>query len=773
MNLLIAEKPDQASKYCALLEKAESEKFERKDGYYQGKNWTVSYCIGHLLNFSKELGKQIPQDANLLPFFPQVFTLAPTEGKEKQLGILSRLVKSAEFIVNGTDPEREGELIFGRVLEYNGISIKNGNIKRLWLNNYNIDNMLKAWGKLIDYSQLYNSYNAAFTRAELDWLIGLNCSMGYRLATRVQNLSLGRVQTPTLALIVERDLLVESAVDIPFYVYAVQINQVTFLLQNREDHKFNSKEDILKLGLSDGKEISFVVSSIDTKSNSKAPELPYYLGSLQKEASKKLGFSLDQTLEIAQKLYEAQLISYPRSDSNYLPLAMKDECYNQAQSYADHYQVKEKLRPQSDSFKQFNDSKVTSHHALIPIFSLAEGKGLEQFNLSTDELALLDLIVRKFLSGFMSNYRYDSLLYTATNETGAKYVAKGKKIIDKGWMAMYQTDEASSHEFSQAESLKGVGNIERKLEGKPKYFTPDTILTAMEHCGKDVKDEEIAELMRSNGFMLGRPATQGEIVKKLLSREYIEMKKNNIISTQKGRQLIKIVNEALKSAELTGQMESMLMDVEKGKKESIEVIEFARTIIQECKQDFLSDFSEQFDNAQLTCPNCEKGLVIKGKKAYGCSNWKSGCDFRVFKTIAGKSISMTLVGELVASKKTKVLKGFKSAEGKAFSAALILKDNKTVEMEFDKGKETKLSCPDCKQALKDKGSFYGCSGYAKGCKFSLPKKLSGKTLSEKILNELIDQGKTGVIKGFKSKKGTDFDASLTLLEGKITFAFSK
>jgi len=775
-NLLLAEKPDQARKYIPLLEGEENQSFEKHDGYFESNNWIITYCIGHLLQFDSPVNLGLTRDVNLIPFVPDKFTLIPDPKKSKQVKTVARLlkevVKSSGLIVNGTDAGREGELIFGRMLEYIDYPINSDNVERLWLNSFQMKDMVKAWNNRIEYSEHYPSYQASVARSYADWIVGINASMGYQIATNSRNISVGRVQTPTLNLIVERDQLVENAKDVFYYVYAVECEQRMFHVYKDEEYKFSSEKEvnafISKLG--DGR---LLINEAEKKKSSKKAPKPFYLGSLQKEANQKFGYSLDETLKIAQTLYEAQMISYPRTDCEFLPESMFEEAYELAMTFAnEEYAVSGKLKAKSEKFSQFNDAKLSDHYAITPLVV-----GNSKFDkLSEKEKKVYDLIIRQFIASFCIDYEIETVHYIGEIKE-YEFKNSSKTIIEKGFKSVLlsnkEEEDLSVLEVGKSYDYQDKG-VEEKKEKKPSYFTFATLLSAMENAGKKVDDEELASLMRKEGKGLGTPATQSSIVEVLAKREFIETRGKKIVSTDKGRKLISIIRAELKSAELTAGWESKLKQIEKGEVSYDEYMSDIVAFMDEVKSDFHKNIDVDLGGeSEITCPVCKKGKVITGKKAYGCSEWKEGCEFRVWKSVGGKSVTRAMLEALISKGETKLIKGFKNKEGKSFDAQLQFVDGKLSYKFTDN--TTKITCPICKKGvLVEREKFYGCKEWKEGCEFKIWKNISGKKLTEKVISDIVTKGKSEKLSGFKSNKTQKkFSARIVLKEdGKFTFDFN-
>lgn len=566
MKLLIAEKPSVAvSSYRPLLEQLENESFEKKDGYLQGKNWCITWCVGHLVELSFPDGYPgwDSWSFEVLPMFPKESDWKYTiqSSTKKQFEVLSSLINRAELVVNGADAGREGELIFRRVI--NLATSKPVEQKRLWINSFVMKDMVKGWREMKSGREYQSLYQSAMARAKSDWLIGMNLSRGYIINTGVKQLSVGRVQTPTLGLIVKRDNEVENWVESWYFQLAGIWKGIRFHYYDEEGKEFENDE-ILKGIIERCSQSLAELTKKEVNDRHTNPLKPFDLLKLQKEANGKLGFKAQRTLDLAQKLYEKKMITYPRTDSEYLPDSMKSECFEILEKVTGQ-EERSYLKGQSDNFAFFNSSKVTDHYAIIPT-------GQDPENLSEDELKIYELVRNRFVIAFCKPYRYRqtdmSLLCDAY-----EFRASVKQELEKGYKGLFGNDdeEKEDEQLVVNEIMAEVGEkdrfseleIERKKRTKPSYYTEGTLLTAMETAGKTISDESLREAMKGRG--LGTPVTRSGVFELLKRREYISVQGKHLISTEKGRKLISIVSEPLASAEMTGEWEFKLKQMEKGK----------------------------------------------------------------------------------------------------------------------------------------------------------------------------------------------------------------
>jgi DNA topoisomerase III len=577
MIVCVAEKPSVAKDIAAVLGAK-----QRKDGYYEGNGYQVTWTFGHLCTL-KEPRDYVEDwrywNLRYLPMVPSKFgiKLIDDQGVQKQFHVIKRLVDNCEYVVNCGDAGQEGEVIQRWVLH---LAKCKAPIKRLWISSLTEEAIKEGFEKLkdsADYNRLYAAGNA---RAVGDWLLGINATRLFtkKFAKEKQVLSIGRVQTPTLAMIVNRQLEIDHFKPEDYWE----------LRTIYRDTEFNSvlgkikKEEKAQYALSKIKEAPFEITSFEQKEGKERPPKLFDLTALQVEANKKFGFSADQTLKLIQSLYEKKLVTYPRVDTTYLP----DDVYPKVPEILGKLTYYKELTTPllgtklKKSKQVFDNKKVTDHHAIIPT-------GVHPSGITPDEQKIYDAVTKRFISVF-----YPDCTVSNTTVLGEvlrlEFKATGKQILKPGWRVVYQSDtdkakKDSSEEhimpvFTKGESGPHEPRVDKKQTSPPKPFTEATLLRAMETAGKQVDDEEMREFLKDNG--IGRPSTRANIIETLFKRRYIERKKKNIIATETGVALIQLIeNETLKSAELTGDWEKKLRLIEKGeyqpeqfKKELIEMV---------------------------------------------------------------------------------------------------------------------------------------------------------------------------------------------------------
>ena len=647
MIVCIAEKPSVARDIARILGATASH-----DGYMEGNGYQVTWTFGHLC----ELKEPNDYETNwrywtlaALPMIPKRFglKLIPDRGIEKQFDTIKRLYDNADEIVNCGDAGQEGELIQRWVMQMAHVKCP---VKRLWISSMTDEAIKEGFRQLKEERQYESLYMAGLCRAIGDWLLGMNCTRLYTLKyrrERKQVLSIGRVQTPTLALIVRRDEEIANFKPEPYWVLSTVYRDTLFAATSG---KFTSEEEGRQaFALIEGK--PFVVTSVTKKPGREAPRQLYDLTSLQVDCNRKFGFSADTTLKLIQGLYEKKLTTYPRVDTQYLSDDIYPKCPKILNGVSQYYANGQKpyLQPIKDlaaiskklpkSKRIFDTSKVTDHHAIIPT-------GQTPGMLSDMERKVYDLIARRFIAAFYPDCKFSTTTVLGKVEK-VEFKATGKEILDPGWRAVYQSaadaqddddkdkkdEERTLPTFTKGESGPHKPTLTKKMTTPPKHYTEASLLRAMETAGKLVDDEELRAVMKENG--IGRPSSRAGIIETLFKRHYIRRERKNLVATPTGIQLIHTIHEKLlTSVELTGQWEKKLRDIEHHKYDAATFINELKVQVSRIVYDVMHDntpISIGLGDQPVVgapCPKCHKGHIIKGKTAYGCSRWKEGCDYR-------------------------------------------------------------------------------------------------------------------------------------------------
>ena len=683
MIVCIAEKPSVARDIADILGAR-----TRKEGYIEGNGYQVTWTFGHLCTL-KEPHEYTPGwkswSLGSLPMIPPRFGIKLIENPtyEKQFHIIEGLMQQADEIINCGDAGQEGELIQRWVMQKAGARCP---VKRLWISSLTEEAIKEGFAKLKDQSDFQSLYEAGLSRAMGDWLLGMNATRLYTIkyGQNKQVLSIGRVQTPTLALIVNRQLEIENFKPEPYWELKTVYRETTF---SATKGKFTSKEEGLEF-LETVKQSDFVVTDVSAKKGVEyAPRL-FDLTSLQVECNKKFAYSADETLKLIQSLYEKKVTTYPRVDTTFL----SDDIYPKCPAILKGLRDYEVLTAPLDgaklpkSKKVFDSSKVTDHHAIIPT-------GVYPQNLTDMERRVFDLIARRFIAVFYPDCKVSTT--TVLGEVDKiEFKVTGKQILEPGWRVVFAKEQVEEKEgdeervlpvFVKGESGPHVPDLNEKWTQPPKPYTEATMLRAMETAGKLVDNDELRDALKENG--IGRPSTRAAIIETLFKRNYIRKEKKNLIATPTGVELIQLIHEELlKSAELTGIWEKKLREIEKRTYDARQFLEELKQMVSEIVTSVLSDNTNrritiQEAAAQIAeekpkkepkkrtrkpaapkekkqeeksaekavegsgkegvpvtgetdllvgqpCPVCGKGTIIKGKAAYGCSEWKNGCTFR-------------------------------------------------------------------------------------------------------------------------------------------------
>ena len=694
MKVCIAEKPSVAREIARVLGAT-----RQCDGFLEGNGYRVTWTVGHLCEL------KYPEDYTplwrawslaQLPMVPQRFgiRLKDDKGIIKQFHVIERLFADAEEIINCGDAGQEGELIQRWVMQKAGVKCP---VKRLWVSSLTEESIREGFENLKPQDQYQGMYEAGLCRAIGDWLLGMNATRLYTLRYGRQErgvppLSIGRVQTPTLALIVKRQHEIENFKPEPYWVLTTRYRDVIFTA-NPKAEKEEEGEEAESPGTAGGagdrrwafateeegraaldkvREAPFIVDSVTRKNGTEAPPRLFDLTALQVECNKKFGYSADQTLQLIQSLYEKKYTTYPRVDTTYLSDDIYPKCAGILNGIQGQYG--ELLTPLRGAKllkrkKVFDNSKVTDHHAIIPT-------GVPAQAMTDMERNVYDLLTRRFIAVF-----YPDCKFATTTVWGQAaeipFKATGKQILEQGWRTVFaqtpaaNTDEDNDKEgdkerelpeFVKGESGPHYPDLATKETQPPKPYTEATLLRAMETAGRMVDNEELRDALKENG--IGRPSTRAAIIETLFRRKYIEKKRKTLYATPTGVELIGLIKEELlKSAELTGRWERKLRQIDRGEYSAQQFIGELKEMVSDVVRQVMSDntnrritidpslvdkslppvlekarAASQQETAERPkrkviragskCPVCGEGKVIKGKTAFGCSRWKEGCDFR-------------------------------------------------------------------------------------------------------------------------------------------------
>lgn len=820
-TLVIAEKPSVAGDLARALGK-----FKKEKGFYEGDSMVISHTVGHLLEIQEPDSFKVVRgkwSLENLPVLPDHFDLVPREKAQEQLRILKKLLarKDVTEVINACDAGREGELIFRYVAQHFN---NKKPVRRLWLQSMTSDAIREGFAHLRSDEEMLPLSEAATCRSESDWLVGINGSRAMtafykELLGGFQVTPVGRVQTPTLAILAEREEKIRNFEPRTYFElhgtfevaagnYPGKWFDETFKKSDDEDAKSERLWDLAKAEAIRQKcEGKTGTVHEERKPTTQAPPLLYDLTTLQREANGRFGFSAKRTLQLAQALYERhKVLTYPRTDSRYLPSdnlpvvkkvlrGMDDPSLApHARKALDNDWVKPTPRI-------FNNAKVSDHHAIIPT-------GASPANLDEYEMKLYDLVARRFIAVFFPAAKFE-VTKRITTIAEEKFKTEGKVLREPGWLEVYGKSAAGEDTESlvpvqDGESSRAATVELRELQTKPPpRFNEGTLLSAMEGAGKLVEDEELREAMSQRG--LGTPATRAAIIEGLLLQEYIRREGRELAASAKGIKLITALRElriaALSSPEMTGEWEYKLKEMEAGKfsRETFmqEIRDLVAGVIKKIKDASGSMSSEtmrgNFHDLDTKCPKCGETVGFKESfKAYDCKN--QDCKLVVWKTVSSRELEPEEVRTLLETGSVGPIKGFKSKMGRPFEAKLALSGATEWKTTFDFGdggvrsnepfnKEAATlivdKCPVCAQGgIYDAGTAFACEltlAPEKKCSFRMGKTILQQEIPAEEVRRICESGKTSLLPKFISKKGRPFKAFLVLDKktGKVGFEFEE
>ena len=646
MIVCVAEKPS-VGEYIAKVLGAN----QRKNGYFEGNGYQVTWTFGHLcalLDPQEYTDQWKAWSLSSLPMIPPRFAIKVfgDEGVHKQFNVIKNLIEQADEVINCGDAGQEGELIQRWVYQKAGCKCP---VKRLWVSSLTEDAIREGFQTLKDQSEYQHLYEAGMMRAIGDWLLGMNATRAYTIRYAQgtgrdrQVLSVGRVQTPTLALVVKRQAEIENFVPRTYWELKTKYRDTLFSAQipvEEGEYAITSLEQGEAL-VNSIKDEPFAITSVEKKKGIESAPKLYDLTSLQVDCNKKFSFSADQTLKLIQSLYEKRVTTYPRVDTTYL----SDDIYPKVPAtlagIKDYFpQVAPLLPLKADgkkgsgslpkSKKVFDNKKVTDHHAIIPT-------GMRPDGLTADEKKVYDLVALHFIAVFYPDCEVSNT--TVLAKAGEMdFKVTGREVLKPGWRAVFdntpdtadQPDNADNQEteenskslpaFVEGESGPHEPQLKEKTTTPPKYYTEATLLRAMETAGKTVENDELREAMKENG--IGRPSTRAAIIEKLYQRKYIQKQGKSLRATEVGIDLIHtIISPLLKSAELTGLWEKKLREIERGEYTAQQFLDELKEMTSGVVRDVKSN------KAGMVCPVCKQGRIIRGNTRYGCSRWREGCNY--------------------------------------------------------------------------------------------------------------------------------------------------
>ena len=796
MKVILAEKPSVAREIAAVVGAG-----ARHEGYLEGSGYQVTWAFGHLVELKE------PEDydpalkrwsLDVLPFIPQRFELKLVQdpSSRRQFNVIKRLFRSAEEIICATDAGREGELIFRYILAMAGCERKP--FRRLWLSSLTPATIREALRRMRPGSDYDRLYAAARCRSEADWIVGLNGTRNYtvRFGSRGLLWSVGRVQTPVLAMIVQRDDEIRTFKPQPFWELITRYREVIF--KCRKDRFFQQSDAQTLLERVQGHPLT--ITNVARKEERVLPPQLFDLTELQREMNRRFGLSADATLKAAQALYEAKLITYPRTDSRYLGSDMRGQVpviLRQLEPYRSKEIGGLDLGALPFTSRIVDDRKVTDHHAILPAGSIPQG-------LPAAQQQVFDAVVTRLIAAF-----YPPCLKEVTTVDAVAnevpFRARGVRVVQPGWTEIErrggpepEADQQPLPVFTPGERGPHEPSIREGETSPPPHFTENTLLGAMDTAGKLVDDEQLKEALKAKG--LGTPATRAAIIETLLKRRYICREKKKLLATDLGRYLVALVRHRdLKSPELTGQWESKLREIEAGRlapeRFMAEIAEYTGQVVRAAEVEPVDE------NRWGDCPRCGRP-VIQGKRGYGCSAWKDGCPFVLWPAYKDRQLGAADIRRLLQHRV--LLEPRELADSGRVILALT-DSGEVTEIPVPTGEQrsarakskrspgprrrsrssaapprdsaslasTSLGkCPLCGAEVLDRKQSYSCSGWEQGCKFTIWKTIAGKKISQRTVRTLLAKGETGRLQGFRSKAGKSFEARLKLVDGEVRFDFS-
>lgn len=805
-KLVIAEKPSVAADLARALGKV-----PKKDDYFENDDFIVTSAVGHLVELclpnemDKKRGKW--SFANL-PIIPDAFDLKPIAKSEARFKLLKRLLKRPDVdeVINACDAGREGELIFHYIMQLTG---SKKTTSRLWLQSMTADAIRTGFDRLRPQDSMVPLADAAVCRSESDWLVGIN---GTRAMTAFnskgggfQLTPVGRVQTPTLAILALREEKIRAFKPRPYFEVHADFGVDAGTYHGRwfdPAFKKATDEDARAERIWEEEKASAIVAKCsgktgiieeEKKPSSQLSPLLYDLTTLQREANGRYSLSAKRTLQIAQALYERhKVLTYPRTDSRHLPednLATVRATFGKFddQDLSAHANKALKAGWVVGNKRIFNNAKVSDHHAIIPT-------GVSAANLDDMERKIYDLVARRFIAVFYPAAQFE-ITTRITRVEGEAFKTDGKIITDPGWMAVYGKSAAAAGDETVVAVRSGESANTLSVESKPNEtrpparFNESTLLSAMEGAGKLLEDEELRDAMGQRG--LGTPATRAQIIEGLILDGYLVRQGRELITTSKGLSLITLLRgigvDSLTSPEMTGEWEFKLKQMEQGAMDRTrfmsEIRAFTEDIVSKAK-DYSGDaVGGNFIDLDAKCPKCETVGFKESFKAYECK----GCGLLIWKNMAGRELEREEVKALLEESKVGPLEGFRSKMGRPFSA--LVKLDPEFKQSFDFGDSSDAesqkidpatatlvgACPVCgKGTVYDTGNAYVCDhsvGPEKSCTFRMGKVILQREIPIEQVRKLLEAGKTDLIPRFISKKGRPFSAYLKLENGKVGFEF--
>ena len=807
-SLIIAEKPSVASDLARALGK-----FKREKDFFENDQYVISSAVGHLVEMVPPEGAEVKRGKwNLenLPVLPNHFDLVPIEKNKGRLQVLKRLLKRPDVaeIINACDAGREGELIFRNTLRWADVKKPT---RRLWLQSMTPEAIRAGFENLRSEKEMQPLADAATSRAESDWLVGINATRALTSFNSrtggFQKTAAGRVQTPTLAILAGREEKIRSFKSRSYFEVFAEFGVQAGSYRGRWfDEKFKkdgdedaraeriwSRERAAEIERNCAGKIGEITE--EKKPTTQISPLLYDLTTLQREMNSRFGLSARRTLQLAQALYEKhKVLTYPRTDSRYLPEDNLGQVRKVMSNFDDpslatHAQKalhNEWVKPTK---RVFNNAKVSDHHAIIPT-------GTSPVHLDEFERKIFDMVARRTIAVFYPPAQFE-VTTRITHVEGDPFRTDGKIIVDPGWLAIYGKEAAADDEqaivsISPNESAKVLAIEIKENETKPPArFNEATLLSAMEGAGKLVDDEELRAAMSERG--LGTPATRAQIIEGLIFDGYVDRKGKELVVTAKGLSLITLLRnlhtDVLSKPELTGEWEFRLKQMAHGKLDRQHFMEdirgLTREIVEKVRNFHGETIEGEYASIDVKCPNCGGGPFDEDYRTFKCRS----CGLIIWKTMAGRLFEAAEVEKLLTQGRVGPLEGFRNKMGRRFNATVKLGEDFKLEFDFGEGgngaaqkidasrHESIGLCPVCNEGqVYDLESAYICERAAaapKKCTFRISKTILHRTIPKEQVQKLITTGKTDLLSKFISKKGRPFSAHLKLDNGKVGFEFAE
>ena len=807
-KVVIAEKPSVGRDIARVLGAN-----RRRDGYLEGNGYVVTWAIGHLVHLAEPNDYGGSWDGRWsfgqLPMVPEQWQLKTHKDTLSQFNTVKNLMNApqTEELICATDAGREGENIFRLIYLHAGCTKP---FRRLWVSSLTDEAIEAGLNKLHPGSDFDDLASAAWSRTQADWLMGMNLTRAYTVH-HGSLYTIGRVQTPTLGMIVKRNDIITRFNKVFFYEILAHLEEGFTAKYNRDGKsRIDEKPLAERLFQALKEHKTGIVVKVEKKKKKHRPPPLYDLITLQKDVNKRFGATAAEVLKLAQTLYEKfKLITYPRTESQHisedmvpqLPKILASLDHPMAQVALDRLRAGHKL-----SKAYVDNAKLSDHHGILPTGRRAPHDFGGQLG------NVYQLVMKRFIAIFMPDHVVEETRVTL-NIGGETFTATGTVVLEEGWKAVDPPRKTDQRQTippltkGQEIHIRQMELQEKETE-PPKPYTDSTLLTAMKNAGREVENDALANAMKESG--LGTPATRAEIIEKLIRTRLIERRKKYLFPTEKGNALISVVAEPLKSPETTGAWEQRLKDIENGTFEAQQfyqsIVGFIGELLASVRQAPRLTYREERPDRRPhgktappnakpqksaknsaptnptpknigTCPACKQGTIIQGNRAYGCTHFNKGCRFLVNKEISGKKMTVKQIHDLITKGKTSTLT-FKGADGKEFTARLALDPRTGLSFE-DIGKKKKqppkekgpLTCPKCKQGQIIEGkAAHGCNRFRQGCHFVVSKEIAGKKITAAQLRTLIEKGQTRLIKGFQNQNGDKFDARLKLSDdGRIVF----